>query len=98
MGERSREYFAVWLAGHKPNFVVAHTQESTHFFRFPSFINLKRVGKGYVFSLKSDGFSFKMELEEGFNAFCMDKYLENSVSLVDSKCSVEIIEEYDKGK
>jgi hypothetical protein len=96
MGEKSREYFAMWLSSHKPNFVVVHTQQSTHFFRSPSFINLKRRGKGYIFSLKADDLFLEIELDEEFNAFCLDKFKENAVSLMDMKNSVEVIEEYER--
>ncbi len=96
MGEKSREYFAAWLSTHRPNFVVVHTENSTSFFRHPLSITIKRQGKGYLFSIVTNKGIYETELEEGFNAFCPDKYTENSISIMDMKNSIEIVERYQK--
>ncbi len=96
MGEKSREYLAGWLLNHRPNFVVIHTENSTSFFQHPSSITLKCQGKGYIFSVLMERDTYETELEENFNAFCPDKYTEDSISIMDMKRRIEIIERYQK--
>ncbi len=96
MGEKSREYFAVWLTNHRPTFVVIHTENSTNFFQQPMSLTLKRQGKGYAFSVRTDKELCELELDIEFNAFCSDKYTENSITIMDMKSSVEVIEKYQR--
>ncbi len=95
MGEKSREYVASWLSNHRPNFVVIHTKKFTEFFQEPLSLGIKRRGEGYTFFLHSvEGENVEVELGENFNAFCVDKYSEEAVSIVDLKNSIDIIEKY----
>ncbi len=95
LSEKSREYIASWLSSHRPNFVVVHTQNFTEFFQDPLSLGIKSKGNGYMFFLNSaEGISLEIELNEKFNAFCIDKYSEEELSIVDLKNSIEIIEKY----
>lgn len=97
LGEKSREYLAAWLSSHKPNFVVIHTEKLTNFFKFPAFLGMEQRGKNYIFSLHAfDGTTIEVELSERFNVFCIDKYTEWELSIVDMRTSIEIIEKYQK--
>ncbi len=97
MGEKSREYLAAWLASHRPNFVVIHTEKFTKFFKFPVFLGIERRGENYIFLLHTfDRTITEVELNERFNAFCIDKYTEQELSIIDMKTSIEIIEKYEK--
>ncbi|GEM_PF-1559030 len=95
MGEKSREYIAAWLSSHRPNFVVIHTKNFTEFFQDPLSLGIKRKGNGYMFFLNSvEEINVEIELNENFNAFCVNKYSEETLSIVDSRNSIEIIEKY----
>ncbi len=96
MGEKSKEYLMIWLANHRPCFVILNTPDSTEFFQNPSRLNLKRKGDFYTFYVFSfDGEMVEVELDRNFSAFCPDRYDERHLSIVDSKNTVEIVERYD---
>lgn len=95
MGEKSKEYLTAWLANHRPCFIILNTPDSTDFFQNPSRLNLKRRGGFYTLSVFTvRGESVEIELDTNFNAFCMDRYNERQLSIVDSKNTVEIVERY----
>ncbi len=83
MGEKSREFVAI------------NSIESIEFFRSPSRLSLKMNGNRYILNIYlENGEIFKIELDFNFTALCPDRYGEGMLLIVDSKSSVEIIENY----
>jgi|UniRef100_A0A7V3VSG8 hypothetical protein len=95
MSEKSREFFAEWLFDHKPEVVVINSIGMVEFFRIPFRISLKYIGNSYLFAVQIEkGERFELEIESDFNALCSDKYDAHTLLIVDSKSSIEIVEDY----
>lgn len=94
MSEKSKMFVAEWLFDHKPEFVIVNSESSVEFFKSPVRIGLKFNGKCYHLFVESNSTKFEMDIESDFTALCPDKYNENTLLIVDSTNSVEIVENY----